>query len=285
VAVQLFGRNVAVNVGGLLIATVSSKTGELKDSLRVKFKVVRTGKKEPNTADIQIYNLRKDNRTAIPEKGIAVSIEAGYSENTSQIFLGNLEYSETVLDGRDWITSLQATDGGVAFKSARVNVSLTGPAAIGDVLQTAADALGVDLGNVAEKVREGSIRGALSEFTNGIVLSGKAEQQLDKVVRSMGYSWSIQDGALQLLGPDETVGEQAFLLQSGTGLIGVPEVGEEGLVKVRSLLQPEILPGKKVQIESIGGNISGIYRVEKAVFTGDIGGSDWYVDIEGKPVA
>lgn len=285
-AVQLYGRNVAVNIGGLLIATTSAKTGELKDSLRIKFKVVRSSKKEPNTADIDIYNLRKDNRVALQEKNLAVSIEAGYTENTSQIFLGDLEHSETVLDGRDWITTIQAADAGQAFKSARINVSLTGPAPIGDVLQTAADALGIDLGNVADKVSAGSLRGALTEFTNGIVLSGKAEKQLDKVVKSMGYSWSIQDGALQLLGPDETVGDQAFLLQSGTGLVGVPEAGEDGLVKARSLLQPEILPGKKVQIESIGAeSINGLYRVEKTTFVGDTWGSDWFVDIEGKPVS
>lgn len=282
-AVQLYGRNVAVNVGGLLIATVSAKTGELKDSLRVKFKVTRTSKKEPNTAAIDIYNLRRENRTSLQEKNLAVSIEAGYAENTSQIFLGALDHSETVLNGRDWVTSLQAADGGEQFKSARVNLSFAGPAPVGDVLQAAADALGVDAGNVADKVSAGSIRGALSEFTNGAVLSGKAEQQLDKVVKSMGYSWSIQDGALQLLGPDETVGDQAFLLQSGTGLVGVPEAGEDGMVKARSLLQPEILPGKKVQIESIGQeSISGLYRVEKTVFVGDTWGSDWFVDIEGK---
>jgi len=285
-AVQLYGRNVAVNIGGLLIATTSAKTGELKDSLRIKFKVTRTRKKEPNTATIDIYNLRKDNRVAIQEKGLAVSIEAGYTENTSQIFLGDLDHSETVLNGRDWISTVQAADSGQAFKSARINVSIAGPAPIGDVLQTAADALGIDLGNVSEKVSAGAIRGALTEFTNGVVLSGKAEQQLDKIVKSMGYSWSIQDGALQLLGPDETVGDQAFLLQSGTGLVGVPEAGEDGLVKARSLLQPEILPGKKVKIESIGAeSISGFYRVEKTVFVGDTWGSDWFVDIEGKPVS
>lgn len=282
---QLYGRNIAVNVGGLLIASTSARTGELKDILRVKFKVVRTRKKEPNTATVEVYNLRKDNRGAAQAKGLAVSIEAGYVENTSQIFLGDLDHSETVLNGRDWVTTLEASDGGQAFKSSRINVSLEGPAPIGDVLQTAADALGLDLGNVSEKVSAGAIRGALTEFSNGIVLSGKAEQQLDKVVRSMGYSWSIQDKALQLLGPDETIGDQAFVLRSSTGLVGVPEAGEDGLVKARSLLQPDILPGRKVQILSTGAKgIDGFYRVEKATFSGDTEGADWFVDIEGKPL-
>lgn len=282
---RLYGRRVSVNVGGLLIATTSARTGELKDVLRIKFKVVRSGVKEPNTADIDVYNLRQSNRVALQKSGLVVDIEAGYAENVSRIFLGGLEHSEIRLDGRDWVVTMQASDGGEAFKSSRVNVSVKGPAQVGDVLKTVADAMGLDLGNVADKVREGSIRGALTEFTNGIVLSGKAEQQFDKVAKSMGYSWSVQDGQLQLLGPNETVGDQAFLLSTGTGLVGVPEAGEDGLVKARSLLQPEILPGKKVKIESVGANnINGFYKVEKSTFIGDTGGGDWYVDIEGKPL-
>jgi len=285
VGIQLFGRSVTVDIGGLIITTAAAKTG-VSDTLRMKFKIVRGGKKEPNTADLDIYNLVKANRSAFQEKNLPITIEAGYTENVSQIFSGNLEHVDNVLNGRDWVSSIQAADAGQAFKSARINVSFAGPAQVGDVLQAAADALGVDPGNVADKVSAGSIRGALSEFTNGIVLSGKAEQQLDKVVRSMGYSWSIQDGQLQLLGPDETIGDQAFLLTTETGLIGVPEAGEDGLVKVRGLLQPEILPGKQVEIQSLGlESINGLYRVEKTTFIGDTWGSDWYVDIEGKQLA
>lgn len=282
----LFGRNVSVDIGGLVISTTAEKTGELKDSLRVKFKIVRSSQKEPNNADIDIYNLKRESRAAVSEKGLVVNLEAGYYENTAQIFLGTVEHATHVLNGRDWITKLQADDSGQAYKSSRINVSLAGPAQIGDVLQAAADALGVDAGNVAEKVSAGSIRGALSEFTNGIVLSGKTEQQLDKVLKSMGYSWSIQAGQLQVLGPDETVGDQAFLLTSETGLIGVPEAGEDGLVKARGLLQPEILPGKQVELVTVGSeSLNGVYRVEKVTFVGDTWGSEWYVDIEGKPTA
>jgi hypothetical protein len=101
----------------------------------------------------------------------------------------------------------------------------------------------------------------------------------------MGYSWSIQDGKFQLLGPEETLGDQAFLLTTATGLVGIPEAGEDGLVKARSLLQPEILPGKLVELqaESLDA-VNGAYRVEKATFIGDTWGNDWYVDIEGKPI-
>lgn len=282
--IQLFGRAIAVDVGGISIASAATKTG-IAETLRVKFKVVRSLPREPNTAQLEIYNLTKDNRAALQESGIPLLLQAGYTENLSQIFGGAVEHTTNLLNGRDWVSAIQGSDGGVAFRTARINTSLEGPAQVGDVLQAASDALGIDPGNIAEKVRDGSIRGALTEFVNGVVLSGKAEQQLDKVVKSMGYSWSIQDGKFQLLGPEETLGDQAFLLTTATGLVGIPEAGEDGLVKARSLLQPEILPGKLVELqaESLDA-VNGAYRVEKATFIGDTWGNDWYVDIEGKPI-
>ena len=47
---------------------------------------------------------------------------------------------------------------------------------------------------LGEKAGAGAIRGKISEWTNGLVLTGKAEQQLDKVIRSMGYAFLRSSG-------------------------------------------------------------------------------------------
>ena len=280
---DLFGREVAINIGGTLIRTRVGSEGVVP-ILKAAFRVVRTNKKEPNTTEITVYNLSPENRVKFQERELVTTIEAGYAGNTSQIFQGELTFSQNKLDGRDWITSIQAGDASKPFRTARINTSIKGPAKIGDVLQTAADALGINLGNVQDKVSNGSIRGVLTEFTNGIVMSGKAEVQFDKIVKSMGYSWSIQDGQLQLLEPTETIGQDAVLLTPGTGLVGTPEAGEKGFIKVRSLLQPDLLPGRKIQVQSKNDDVSGFFRVEKVTFLGDTWGNDWYADVEAKPL-
>lgn len=281
---ELFRREVSLNIGGTLIRTRLGADRQAAPILKLAFKVVRSTKKEPNTAEISIHNLSPDNRVAFQTKDIEAELDAGYIDNVSQIFKGRLDFAENKLSGRDWITTLQTTDSGKPFRAARINTSIKGPAQIGDVLRAAGDALGINVGNIAEKIQSGSIRGALTEFTNGIVLSGKAEQVFDKVVKSMGYSWSIQDGQLQILGPAETVGADAVLLTPGTGLIGTPEAGEKGFVKARSLLQPDLIPGRKVKIESKNDDVNGFFRAEKCVFVGDTWGNDWYVDVEAKPL-
>lgn len=276
----LFGRELSLNIAGTLIKV----TSENRDALRVGFKVVRANSKEPNGAEIIIHNLSPSNRTKFQQDKLPTVLQAGYVGNISTIFNGSLDFGQNTRPGTDWITSLQASDGGPKFRSARINTSRKGPAKIGDVLRDVANAMGIGLGNTNEKINEGAIRGKLTEFVNGIVLSGKAEVQLDKVLKSMGYKWSIQDGQLQLLGPNETIGSGAILLKPGTGMVGTPEAGEKGFVKVRSLLQPELTPGRRVKIESKRDDVSGFFRVEKAIFVGDTWSNDWYVDMECKPL-
>jgi hypothetical protein len=253
----------------------------------VQFRATRSRSKEPNTATITIYNLNENHRSELQEKGIPTVLEAGYADNVSQIFSGALEFGSSVKTGPDILTTIQTDDGGKEYKNARINTSLKGPVDMGAILQTAGEALGLNLGNLREKVANGSLRSALQEMTEGVVLSGKAEQVFTRIAKQMGYSWSTQDGQIQLLEPNETIAssDPILLTASGgksTGLIGTPEPGEKGFVKARSLLQPDLLPGRRVKIESL--KIDGFYRIEKVVFTGDTWGGDWYSDIEAKPL-
>ena len=53
-------------------------------------------------------------------------------------------------------------------------------------------------------------------------------------------------------------------------------------VKARSLLNAEIYPGRLVHIVST--NLDNFARVERAAYSGQTFGNDWYVDIEARPV-
>ena len=281
----LFDREVVVNAGGLRIAS-RSVSGESQQTLRVQFSVVRFLKKEPNTAQVVLYNLKKDNRARLQEKNLETTIDAGYSNNVSQIFSGQLEYGSSVQQGTDWLTTLQSGDGSQNFRKARINTSFKGPVKIGQVLRAAGEALGFKLGNLQQKIDEGSIRQELQEWTNGKVLSGKAEKVFDRIVKSLGYGWSVQDGQIQILGPKEVLSQTAIRLavENGisTGLIGSPEPGEDGFVKARALLQPELMPGRRVQIQT--REVDGFFRIEKSTFIGDTWGQEFYTDIEVKPI-
>lgn len=278
---ELYRRDVLLDAGGIKIAS-RSPTGGAQPTLRFTFRVELSGQAAPNTAEISIWNLGKKTRAILQERELLTILEAGYFGSRSTIFRGKLEYGSTIKDGTDWVTSFQSSDGGPEVAKSRVNFSRKGGAPIGDVLKQLALELGLGLGNVVEKANAGSIRGKATEFINGVVLSGKTYDLIQKVAGQMGYGVSIQNGQLQLLAPTETLREDAVLLTGSTGLVGSPEAGEKGHVKARSLLQPDLVPGRKLRIES--REVTGFFKTVRSVFLGDTWGQDWYTDIEGKPL-
>lgn len=279
---DLKDRDATITVGTTRIACRDPLTKEARPALRFVFKVMGSIKPEPNKCTFTVYNLSREHRALLQTKNIPVTLEAGYIGNAHQIFSGVLEYGQSVQSGVDWVTTIQNGDGSDKIKSQRINVGLRGPAPLSGVLKQVAEAMGVGLGNLQQAIARGGIRGALTEFTKGIVLSGKAEEQLTKITKAAGYDWSIQGGQLALLGPTDTLGNGVISLQPGTGLVGSPEQGDQGYMKIRSLLQPDLLPGRRVQVAS--AQVNGAFRIEKVTFSGDTWGQDWYADLEAKPL-
>lgn len=283
---QQFIQESKLVIGNKQFATRSFQAGKAQPILRYTFNIVKTLQKDPNTAEIQIFNLSKDSRTAFQTKGLRVTLDAGYKDNVSTIFEGSLQFGSSVKDGTDWVTNLLAGDGSDEFQNRRINISIKGRVTVANALKTAADAMGLGLGNVNEKANSGSLRSTLTEFSGGKVFSGKAEEVLSKIVDGMGYAWSIQDNQIILLGPNETLGTAPYVLQSingkSTGLIGSPEAGDDGFIKLRCLLQPSLLPGRRIRVKS--REIDGEFRIDKVTFSGDTWGNQWICEIEAKPL-
>lgn len=279
---ELFNRDFLLNLGGTQIAS-RNKDGEEVPLLRVAFEVERDLTKDANTASASIYNLKEETRSKVAEKGIETVLEAGYVGFRHVIFRGKLDYGSTQRQGPDWITSFESTDGGDALANARINESFKPGLPLEQAITKAAEALGVGLGNTIDKIRAGNVRGALTEFKNGLVLSGKGSEQVDKLMRMAGYEWSIQDEALQVLEAGEVLDpNEAILLRTDTGLLDSPQAGDDGIVEARALLIPTLRPGKRVNIQS--RFVSGFFRVNRSVFAGDTRGGQWQVGIEAKPL-
>lgn len=282
---ELLNRDFTLNAGGLEIRSKTPQ-GKIRPTLKVTFRVELTLSRDLNSAEVSIYNLSKTSRGFLSAGGLGAgasvptSISAGYVDNISQIFLGDLEYGRSFRNGADWITTLQSQDGAVASTS-RISESFK-KIKIGEVLRQLTERLGTNLGNAAEKALAGPQRGNVTEYIKGVVLHGNVIDEVDRIARQMGLRFSIQAGEARFLTPTETLSGKAILVTEDTGLVGSPEPGEDGIVSARMLLQPQILPGLRVKIQS--AEIDGFFRVERAVYAGDTWGQDWYTDIEAKPL-
>lgn len=275
---ELFSRDWRVTVDGLRL-----------EGMDVAFKVEKSTKKEPNTCELRIWNLSSAHRQqleGLSVKGknaqgrIRVEIEAGYVGRRHLIFRGDLRRAVTKREGPDLVTEIEGDDGGFSLLRAQVDKSFPAGTPVHYVVQGCARALGVGVGNLAELASDLRTQGG-GTFPTGTVLSGPASVELDRVLRSCGYRWSVQNGVLQLQRPGRALGTVAVLLTSDTGLIGRPSADADGTLSLQALLIPDLYPGARVKLDT--EDLKGVYGIEKAVYTGSSHGQEWYADLEVKP--
>jgi len=271
--INLFGRRAVLTVGTTQI-----------DGLRVVFKINQSDKPEPNGSEISVYNLSETTRGKIQDQTLPVILEAGYEDNIAQIFSGDIRKDgvSSARSGPDWITTFKSLDGGQAFIESRIQESFKAGTKLGPVLKKLAKSAGVGIGNALTKLAAGDPTGALTEFTEGVTLSGRNSREMERLFRSVGYDYSVQDGQLQVTNIGQATDQTAVLLSAATGLIGSPEPGAKGLTKIRSLLQPIIRPRRKLQLSTV--ELQGFYVARRVLHTGDTHGQSWYSEIEATQI-
>jgi len=262
------------------VYTVTVDTIRTSD-LDVRFRVTKTLEPEPNTCDIYIYNLNEEHRRhlAMVSSGWSTEIDAGYQDNHGRIYKGQLREVSSYKEGPDWITELHSGDSEDLLATARINKSYSKGTSIEAIIKDAVSALGIAAGNAWKAAKTGNMAEAGRQFLNGTTVSGSASKELTRVLRSIGKQWSIQDGEVQVIDAGTCLPGPTIRLDPDTGLIGSPAVGSDGVLKLRALLNHEIVPGRALQVES--DEISeAYYRVERVDYTGDSAGTDWYTDVE-----
>ncbi len=276
---RLFNREVRIIAGTL----------EIK-GLRVQFRVKKTLEKEPNECELSIYNLNAEHRREMETKGMRVAVEAGYTGNTAQIFVGEVHFTEHLREGPDWVTKMQLGDAQRAYKHARVSESFKAGNSLGSVFRKVADSLGVD-STKAQSIVDSLQR----QFTQGASIFGKASTEMDNLLKGTGLEWSIQDGELQVQEKTGTTSVPVIVLNAQTGLIGSPTYGTADFVKpenakskpktlkIKSLLIPGIRAGGRVRLDSEA--VKSDFKVQTLTHTGDTHGGDFYTEVEGIPLS
>lgn len=284
---RLFGRKWSIQIDRTLF-----------EGMDMTFSVVKTLKPEPNTCEIQLYNLSDAQRGALEgtplvkrakkgagkrqHRGIPVRVSAGYEEADSIIWQGDLREVESSHNGADWITALGSGEGEEAYQRSRINLSFGKGTTIATVMRQLVGALGLGEGNLALFLPRLSTSAALAVISSqGIVLSGSGSEQLTQIANSVGLEWSIQEGTVQFTERGLPLPNQSVLVSSSSGMVGEPSIDQEGTVTVTMLMVPGVVPGSVVVVDS--NRIKGNFRVQTATYEGDTSGTPWYIRVEGRP--
>ncbi len=281
-AQRLFKRAVAITIARPQSYFIQAPNAVVVTNLRVVFNIEKTLGKDPNTCEVKIYNLAERTRGEVQAKPLHVRVDAGYDGQVERLFAGDLRFAQSKRLPVDWETCLQVADGDRAHRFARVSRSYKAgvdvKAAIGEV----AKSMGLKVPKSVAEARE-----LAAQFTTGLSLHGPSQAELEKLLKPHGFSHSIQDGRLQILKGDAAHPGQAIVISQDSGMVGSPAFGApekksgKRLLTVKTLLKPAVFPGGLIKVESL--EISGVFRCERVVHSGDTHGSEWYTTIEAKP--
>ena len=259
----------------------------LNDStLRIAFNIPKGLSSTPNKVEMVIFGLSETTRNSIRQTDNRTVLQAGYPDNIDVIFDGSVTKIEAERGDSTIKTKITAGDGAKGVKYGAVSASVTGGSPLKTlIIQIAESMPGVGIGNLAGL--DGKVIGG-----RGQSVSGKASVILDSLGVMFSFGWSVQDGLLETLAVEKgkagsvigDSGRNAYVISPATGMIGIPSVLDNGQVKVKSLLNPRIKPGRVVKVETQRAPGSGFYKSTEVVFKGDTYGGEWSVDITGAPL-
>lgn len=270
--------------------------------LKFRFQTMQFDEESPNTCAIRVYNLSEPTSNRIRTEYARVALRAGYKNgNTGAIFIGSIRQFGI---GRESVNEkyldILAADGDIAYAFGFVNGTLDPGATPKEILARAAGtsteplAVAPDLPIVLNG----------SELPRSKVLFGMMNDYVRDVATSLSATWSIQNGQIVMIPLDGYLPGQAVEVNVGTGMIGVPELTEQG-VKVRTLLNPNFRVGGLIKLNNKDINkviqqtptdlrrfnswfdvqhlasisADGLYRLYVVEHVGDTRGQEWYSDM------
>ena len=293
----------------------SSGGGDAVDlsNLRFTFKVTKNLNINAAELEAHINNVGRPTVQQIAKQYSTVWLSAGYrapSTTYGQIFVGQITWYERgrETNGVDTYLTINAMCRDDAINRARINTVLPAGHTHRDIIQACADAMNVKVGFITKLIGEQTMSRARALF-------GMARDPLRDIHQHYGATCHVDDsGTLHMLGPNETVPGDTIVLNSKTGMIGVPAMTLGGGINARCLLNPNIVPGATVKINeadinqivasqasrnltgkdvptagklfdllhktagiSVEGD--GIYKVMQLTHQGDNRGNDWYTDM------
>lgn len=260
--------------------------GQNLHELKIGFSVSKDISGRANDATISIWNLNKDHRNAVGKELDSVMLEAGYmpptgGSNVGILFKGNIRDVQHERDGADIITTLTCGDGDKAFRKATCSKSFPKNTEVKEIVD--------DLYKQLEK--EGISKGelkyppSLQPYRRPYAMCGSATRELDRLGRGHKFYWTVQNETFELFPSDGYLGG-VVVISAKTGMVGPPTITDNG-VKVKALLNPEVRPGRRVQVisEVLEMNAEdSMYRVSAATYSGDNRDGDFVVDVTGESV-
>ena len=268
-----FGRACQLTVGINPVPTPGTNFSQESSSvtipadLTIDFTISRQALGSSQEATFRIRNLAQATRNQIYKdpyaltEYIAVKFQAGYVTDPvlPVVFNGFVRSATSYREGVDVITEIQAYDGGMAMANGFFAQTVIGQT-IGQIMQTLARTLPGTSG--ATYIGKFPLKG-----TRGRTLMGNTWNILVQLSDGLAY---IDNGDVKILNYNEAIEGTIPLIDSSSGLLGVPR-RTPTMIEFDLLFEPRVILGQFIQLKSATNPIyNGTYKVMKILHRGTV---------------
>lgn len=262
---------------------------------RIRFSVEQQTLQSPPVMDVTITNLSDQTVKKIKDEGSKVTLDAGYEDGHGIIFKGQIIQKRSGRENPvDTYLNILSQGGDQAYNHAVVSKTLSAGHTFKDQVDVILEAFkpfGITAGHISDL--------GTKKMPRARVMFGMARDVMRTIAISTGTSWFIHNDELNVIKDKETTPGNVTVLNSRTGMIGLPTQTIDG-ISVTALLNPAIRPGSLIQINQSDIQAAkfsadytaelnnamiptiaedGFYKVLVIRHHGDTRGNDWYTDM------
>jgi len=248
--IRKFGLNYRLTIQGPGVDLV------IEMPFTVEFDISRNNYPSTNEAKIRVYNLSQKHRDQIlfdqyvgqflpPDvpQILFVTLQAGYGPgpNWPVVFTGNIIRAYSVREGVNFITNIEAFDGGAAFGNARSTINYPSGTLQSSVIASL----------IADLAPYGVSQGAISasydyKLTKGGAYSGNTIDLLRDLTHTNFFIDNLKANAIL---PTECLAGDILVIDSSFGLLNTP-IKQETFIELDILFEPRLAIGSQVNLES-----------------------------------
>lgn len=230
-----------------------------------------------NKGYFKVFNLKEDTRRQIFHDRYntltyrQLVLTAGYETDPKLpiIFQGNILSAYSYRQKQDWVTEIEAYDGGFGIINGQISAAIPVGYNIRDVIANAIRTMpNVALGTVGDVAPS-------DQNSRGLTVMGNSWDVINNLAPDANVF--IDGEKANVIGKNEYIpsNDEPFLISSATGLLETPRRYEARL-DVKILFEPRLRIGQLVQIESSERYYNGVYSVigiqHRGVISGAVNG-------------
>lgn len=269
-ALQQVAGKIDTTIDGLYDQKVTIETGDVKisnEDLDLEFDIPFDDDTEANEAEIVVFNLT-DTTISAMKKGAAISVTAGYGNDTGVIFSGYISKKKTYWEENDKVTVINAIDNNGKQETEVQELSFGSGTKASTILKRLVERVGLPLA-VFEIRRDHT-------YKDKVTVDGGLMENIKKYAQICGVVAYVCKSKIYVC-PLTYGKHQIFYLTADTGLLSHSEYEEDITAEdyadhvtgqdIEMLLQHQIQTGSIINLSA--KNVKGDFRVREGSHTYD----------------